>query len=266
VIQRKINLLTYKIALDDAKAKHDANPSDKLLSAYYELAREKYSNLLDYDVSVITAELAKEDAQTALETAQANLAKTVLAAPIDGIVSSVNYKVGETVTVNTQSVFGNGGTSFLTLVDPTVVYVTSSVTEGDIAGVKIGQTMKMSIDAASLANIEGVVTDIQSAPNIASSGIVTYTVTGRLSDPDVSVLEGMSVVITFIKSEKSGILLIPVKAVTTDADGIQTVNAKKADGTIEKRTVETGLSNGVSVEVVSGLSEGETVVIGSVAK
>ena len=117
-----------------------------------------------------------------------------------------------------------------------------------------------------VGGIAGTVTDVTSSPNIANTGIVTYTVTGTLDDPDVDVLAGMSAVITFIKSEKDGVLLVPVKAVSLSTDGIQTVNVKKADGTIEKRTVETGLSNGVQTEVVSGLTEGETVVIGSVSK
>ncbi len=264
VVQRKVNLLQLKIQRDDAKAKAAANPDDALLAAQYELAKEKYSNLLNYDVSILTAELAKEDAQTAVETAQANLQKTVLTAPIDGVVNAVNYKVGETVTV--QNGGFNANSSFITLIDPTVVYVTSSVTEGDIAGVKIGQVMKISIDALSLTGLAGTVTNITTSPSIASSGIVTYVVTGTLDQPDIGVLDGMSTVITFIKNEKDGVLLIPVKAVSISSEGVQTVTVKKADGTTETRTVETGLSNGVTTEVVSGLSEGETVVIGSTSK
>ena len=265
VVQRKINLLTQKIKLADAKAKYELDKTNELAGLNYELEKERYSNLLNYDVSVITAELAKEDAQTALESAQANLEKTVLLATMDGTVSAVNYKVGETVTVNANNPFSTS-TAFITLIDPTVVYVTSSVTEGDIAGVKIGQTMKITIDAATLTDIAGKVTDVTSSPNIATTGIVTYTVTGTLDDPNVEILAGMSAVITFIKSEKDGVLLVPVKAVSLSTDGIQSVNVKKADGTIEKRTVETGLSNGVQTEVISGLTEGETVVIGSVSK
>lgn len=264
VVQRKVNLLQLKIQRDDAKAKAEAKPDDALLAAQYELAKEKYSNLLNYDVSIITAELAKEDAQTAVETAKANLQKTVLTAPIDGVVNAVNYKVGETLTV--QNGGFNATSSFITLIDPTVVYVTSSVTEGDIAGVKIGQVMKISIDALSLTGLAGTVTNITTSPSIASSGIVTYVATGTLDQPDIGVLDGMSAVITFIKNEKDGVLLIPVKAVAISSEGVQTVAVKKADGTTETRTVETGLSNGVTAEVVSGLSEGETVVIGSTSR
>ena len=265
VIQRKINLLTEKIALANAKAKYVANPSDALTAANYELETERYDNLLNYDVSVITAKLNMEDAQTALDSAKADLSKTVLTASIDGVVSAINYKVGDQVTA-VRVGFNGTTTAFITLIDPTVVYVTASVTEGDINGVKIGQAMKISIDAASLSNVDGTVTDVSNSPSVASTGIVTYTVTGTLANPDVPVLQSMSCVITFIKQEKDSVLLIPVKAVSTSSEGIQTVNVKKADGTIESRTVTTGLTNGVSVEVVSGLSEGETVVIGSLSK
>ncbi len=265
VIQHKINLVTDQIALTNATTAYNGNPNDTMTQLQYQLAKERYSNLVNYDVSVITAKLAMEDAATALATAKSNLTQTVLTATVDGVVSAINYKVGDSFTVS-QNGFNTNANTFLTLIDPSVVYLTSSVTEGDIASVKAGQTMKISVDAASLVNVPGKVTAVSETPSIASTGIVTYTVTGTLDDPNVDVLQGESAVITYLKTEKDNVLYIPVKAVTTSSDGIQTVNVKDSAGKVTKVEVTTGISDGTNVEVVDGLTEGQTVVIGSISQ
>ncbi len=73
----------------------------------------------------------------------------------------------------------------------------------------------------------------------------------------------MTAFITFLKKEKTDVLLVPNKAIFVE-DGKQYVNVKQSDGKTKKTAITGGLTNGIQTEVVEGLKQGETVVIGGV--
>jgi HlyD family secretion protein len=227
----------------------------------------KLQNLQGSSSSLTNALYAIEEAKLKVESAENDLVKTRITAPIDGTVLSVSAKAGETASQQTNrpgTVMGTGGgTGVITLCDPAVVYLTASVTEGDITGLSVGQTIRVTVDALGEENISAEIYSISSIPAADASGIITYEVVGILDEPNPDLRDNMSAFLTFVKKEKFGVLLIPNKAVFVE-DGRQYVNVETAEGVYEKRAVTGGLSNGTQTEIADGLSAGETVAVGSV--
>ena len=222
------------------------------------------------NASISNAEFALEEAKLKLEEAKKNLDKVKLYASIDGQVLSVSRKPGESVAAQNDSpgalFFGTGGSgnSFITLCDTTKIYLTANITEGDIVSVKKDQVIQVRIDAIGDDIFYGSVTNVDSIPTTDANGITTYTVTCLLLETSNVIKDGMNAYITFVRRENKNVLLIPNKAVFMENE-LQYVNVVRSDGTYEKRKVVCGLSNGVQTEAVSGLEEGETVLVGRIS-
>jgi RND family efflux transporter MFP subunit len=268
VNQREINQMESKIKVDEAKTKWDEKPDDASLKAAYELEQKKYQNLVNNNSTIQNAKLSVEEAKNKLQEAKNNLNKIYLKAPIDGEIMNLNYKVGEVVTGSQSGTNNNSassGSAFMTIVDPSVIYVKATATETDISGIEIAQQMRVAIDSVSLENVAGEVVSVSDTPSIDSSGVVTYEVTGKLAEPNEMIKDGMTSFITFLKKEKTDVLLVPNKAIFVE-DGKQYVNVKSSAEEPDKRAITGGLTNGIQTEVVEGLKEGDTVVIGGVQK
>ncbi|MCL2352444.1 MAG: HlyD family efflux transporter periplasmic adaptor subunit [Firmicutes bacterium] len=255
-------------SLSKAKSDYAQTISDTTVSLQLkQISADMNKNSND---SVSSANFTLEEAKIALDKAQANLKQVKLYAPIDGQILSISKNVGEKVTASANSpgqmIFGTGesGNNFMTLCDVTKIYLTASITEGDIVGVTKGMPIRVTIDAIGADVFTGTVTNINSIPTTDSNGITTYTVTCMLDDTSDVIKDGMNAYITFVKKEDKNVLLVPNKAVFME-DSLQYVNVVKADGTYEKRKVVLGLSNGVQTEVTSGLQAGENVLVGKVS-
>jgi HlyD family secretion protein len=219
--------------------------------------------------SIANAEFALEEAKLNLEEAENKLDRVKLYAPIDGQILSVSRSVGESVSEQSGPsdvmFFGTSGSSsnFMTICDITEIYLTVSITEGDIVSVAKDQVIRVTIDAIGEEVFTGVVANVNNIPTTDSNGITTYTVTCLLDNTSDIIRDGMNAYITFVQKEIKNVLLTPNRAVFIE-DEMQYVNVVKADGSYEKRKVITGLSNGVQTEVTSGLEKGETVLVGRV--
>ena len=229
----------------------------------YDLQRLKVDNLIASTMSLVNAELSLADAATRLSDARAVLDQTMLYAPVAGKVLEIAFEPGDDVLARTSTSSTGSAADFMTLYDPSLVQLVANVNEGDISSLEVGQDMRISVDALYLENQKGTVTEVSIMPKIDNTGIVTYAVTGVVEQPDERILDGMSVFVLFLKKEKTDVLLVPNKAVYME-DGKQHVQVQMADGTLEKRAVVLGLTNGSSSEVIEGLNAGENVVTGGV--
>jgi len=230
-------------------------------SQNYDIQKLKVDYLRQSDAAVTTAQLALEDAKARLAQAQDDLAQTDIKAPVAGIVKSVAIEPGDLVSAATVS----STTSLMTIAQTDTVQVTANITETDITGIEVGQAMRITVDALSLENQAGSVSEISLTPKIDSTGIVTYLVTGTFTDPDARILDGMTTFITFIKKENRPVLLVSNKAVYIK-DSQQYVTVQKEDGTLEERAVTCGLTNGTVSEVLEGLVAGDKVVTGGIER
>lgn len=150
-------------------------------------------------------------------------------------------------------------TELCTLTDYDTAEISLTVDELDIAQLSIGQTVTVTLDALPGQSFDGEIAEID--PNGENSGGSTkYSVTVTLPRTE-DMLTGMNAAVRVQLAENDGLLLIPLAAVQEDADGIYVCTGydKSSSEAAAPVAITTGLSDGENVEVLSGLSEGDTV-------
>ncbi len=150
-------------------------------------------------------------------------------------------------------------TELCTLTDYDTAEISLTVDELDIAQLSIGQAVTVTLDALPGQSFDGEIAEID--PNGENSGGSTkYSVTVTLPRTE-DMLTGMNAAVRVQLAENGGLLLIPLAAVQEDADGIYVCTGydKSSSEAAYPVAITTGLSDGENVEVLSGLSEGDTV-------
>ena len=194
-------------------------------------------------------------AEQALDEAQKQLDEATLTAPFRGVVTSVDVIEGDTVSATT---------TIAHLIDLATMELNVELDEIDIPGVKLGQEAIIELDALPALNLEGRVTTIHPVPTVEAD-VVFYEVRIDFDAPQGSGLRvGMSAEADIIISERSGVLLVPDRAIKQDSQGNPIVYVM-VDEQIEERPVVIGISDGYQTEIVSGLEEGE-IVVGTMAE
>lgn len=203
------------------------------------------------EIAILEAQVA--GARTNLELAELRLRQAMLEAPIDGRVANVLIREGE------QAV---PGAPALTLVNEDAFHITTSVDEIDIDRVQVGQPVQITLDALPEQPVDGVVSEI--APTSTSTtGVVTYLVTINIDEGEAAGLRpGMSASSSITVEEIDDVLVVPNWAIRLNRDtGEAFVLVRQPDGTVAEQVIVTGLRNEQFSEVLSGLSEGDTVVL-----
>lgn len=178
----------------------------------------------------------------------------ILTSPCDGIVVSVSYTDGSDV---------KAGEAIVTIAKTSAVSISVSLSEEDVTDLSIGQNAEISLTSYEGQTFPATVESIAASPSRSGSASVTYAVTAKMTDPNTKkVFVGMSGEVEFIKKQKKDVLYVSDQAITFE-DGISSVLLKSADGSTKKTTVTTGFSNGQYVEILSGLKEGDTVLVES---
>ncbi len=216
--------------------------------ATYDLLREAPSA---EEQAILDAQVAS--ARTNLEISQLRLRQAQLIAPIDGQVANVLIRQGEQAAP---------GAPAMTVLNEDAYHITVQVDEIDIDRVKVGQPALITLDALPDAPVEGTVSEI--APTSTStSGVVTYLVTINIDDDDAGDLRpGMSASAAITVDKIDAVLVVPNWAVRLDREtGEAFVLVRQPDGTVAEGAVQTGLRNEQFSEVVSGLNEGDVVVL-----
>jgi len=235
---------------------------DRLTEAKQKLARGEGEGVFETGILSVTdfwtlraAQLGMEKAQLALDMANDDLGKAVILAPFDGVVAAVNVKPGDTL-----SAIDYATRTIVELVDPGKMELNAEVDEMDIPNVKLGQRAITSVDALPDVKLEGKVTSISSLAT-EESGLILYKIKVGFDVPEGSELKaGMSATADIIISERSSVLLVPSRAIGQDSQGNPVVKVM-VNGQIEERAVVSGITDGYQTEIVSGLNEGDTVVI-----
>jgi len=207
----------------------------------------------DAKSAVEAAEAATAAAQAQTRTGEARLAKSQLAAPIDGVVALRAVNVGDRV----ENMGGSG--PLFRIVDNRLLDLTVSVPSSRLSSVKIGQIIVFTTDALPGRTFTGKVMFINPAIDAASrSAKIVVEVPNR----DGQLKGGAFVKGRIVVANRPGVLQVPREALLNWSLEQQTADVFLARGDrAEKRTVKTGQSNGVTVEVVSGLEPGDPVVV-----
>lgn len=303
----KASSIQAKVALDQAKRNFDRNNqlhNDKVISdAEYEAAKlqsdQANANYETAQEQVNAASFSVKSAEAQFSQAQDNLKKTKIYAPMDGIVSLVNVKLGERVVGTAQM----AGTEIIRIADLSNMQAEVDVNENDVLRISLGDTADIEVDAYINKKFKGVVSQVSySATNtinqvISTSQATNFTVKMKLVKESYSDLikpelgkkfpfrPGMSATVDIKTDSRSNVLTVPIQSVTTreekdlnqkDEDFAKTTKAEKSaasekkevkeivfvaeGGKVKAKEVKTGIQDASYIEITSGLKEGESVI------
>jgi macrolide-specific efflux system membrane fusion protein len=144
--------------------------------------------------------------------------------------------------------------------------VTASVVESDLSSVKVGQKVAITVSAVN-ASLTGTVASIALAPSTTSgsSSVVSYPVTVSIDGSNDQLRAGMSAQASITVAQAANVLEVPTAALS-GSNGNYVVRVLAADGTATAIPVEVGLVTTSGAEIKSGLTEGQTVVTGTVSQ
>lgn len=203
-------------------------------------------------------------AQTAYNSAwmlYQQISPTILA-PISGTVSGLSLQVGSVITVsqttNTQNnTTSQSATKIASIKTKALPNVSVNLTEIDVPKIKIGDKATVKFDAFPDKTYTGKVVSMDTA-GTTSSGVTTYPTVIRLDTQSSNILPNMAASASIITYTKDNVLSVPSSAVQNQ-NGASYVRILK-NGKLVQIPVETGLSSDTQIEIMSGLSEGNTVV------
>ncbi|MEP7125477.1 MAG: efflux RND transporter periplasmic adaptor subunit [Byssovorax sp.] len=249
---------------------------------------EKAETQLKLDQSRRTAQKQlTAQSQGQLETALYNQSRATLTAPIDGTILELNHKVGERIRGSDFSedvVLLMGGLAFME--------VKAEVGEHEVVGIHEGDEATVEIDAMPDKQFKGHVVAVGKNAQIKNQGtdaeVTTFFVRVGLEAPPEGALPGLSASVAIATATHPKVLTVPIQAVTSrepkksdaGAEGdagatsasasnaggkakpAKVVFVVAADGTAQMHVIHTGIASRADVEILDGLSEGDTIVDG----
>ncbi|HOQ46511.1 MAG TPA: efflux RND transporter periplasmic adaptor subunit [Bryobacteraceae bacterium] len=230
----------------------------------YQLALNRQMTALR-NISVSRADVARAKAQVAqaramLDRAEEDLRNATIVSPMDGIVLSRDVEVGD--AVSSILVLGSQATKIMTLGDVSDVYVLGKVDEADIGKVYLGQPARIVVESFKDKKFVGRVTKI-SPLGVEKDNVTTFEVRVSIHNPSGELKANMSANAEIILEEKKNVLLVPEAAVIYDRQRNTFLEIPDPASETGRRriAVKLGISNGVKTELVSGLQEGEQVIL-----
>ena len=258
-----------------------ANLSSAQSSLNYEQANyNRYKTLFDkglvsandFETAKLSYLRAKDQVVTSAQSvqrAQTNLGYATITSPIDGVVLSKSVEEGQTVAASF-----NTPELFTIAKDLTDMRVIADIDEADIGGVKDGQRVTFTVDAFPDDMFQGTVTQVRQQAT-TESNVVTYEVVISAPNNDLKLKPGLTANVTIYTLEKPDVLAVsskalrftPIEAILAEGQKIEDVEARQKVWTLEGNTfkahaVETGITNGMLTEVVSGIAAGTEVLTG----
>ena len=245
---------TRDLALANLKqAEQDLQRADKLIEQNL-ISRESFERV----------ELSYKTARASYEQAQDTYRKTKIYSPISGKIMKVNVEEGETAVMGALNY---GGTVMMTVADMSQMIVVVKIDETDVPDVRVGEQAEVIADALPDSIYNGTVIKVGLMPiqsQLSTDEVTDFEVEIELHDFSKLLRPGMNVKSDIITSEKTDILKIPIQASgkrEVDDELVETVFLIQ-NGKAVLREIVVGVSSGEETEVVSGIEEGDTVVVG----
>ena len=257
-----------KSSMDRAhKLYHDGLISEAVMEdaeKAYQLALNKQMSATR-NLAVARADIARAQAQVAqaeavLDRDSEDLRNSTIVSPLDGLVLSRDVEVGD--AVSSILVLGSQATLVMTLGDVSEVYVKGKVDEADVSRVYMGEPARITVESLKGKKFDGKVTKI-SPMGVEKDNVTTFEVRVSIRNPSGELKANMSANAEVIQEEKQNVLLVPETAVVYDKDRktfLEVPDANAKDGR-RRVSAKLGISNGVKAELVSGLKEGDKVIL-----
>jgi HlyD family secretion protein len=311
--RNKADLARMKSDLDRSESLY----KDRLMAAQdYELKKSTYEAELavvrQSEVRLVQARAQREQTAAQLSSAQKKIAQvraglTRLAdvlqkydayAPLNGIVTNLSVRVGETVVPGIQN---SPSSTIMTIADMSLITAEVKVDETDIVNVRLNQVADITVDAIPNRSFKGHVIEIGNTAIVRSTGVAAsqsavssqeakdFKVVIAVDNPDDEIRPGLSATAKITTATRPSVLTIPIQALTVrqkgdlakkpekgaaqaaapdavteralkeEIQGVFVINKGKA----EFRKVETGITGTTDIEVVSGLQQGDEIVTGT---
>ncbi|WP_425801099.1 efflux RND transporter periplasmic adaptor subunit [Desulfitobacterium sp. Sab5] len=213
------------------------------------------------------AENQVSQAKLSLTQANTTLANTTLTAPADGIITAVNTQAAGTSassgSQNSGSSDVSNNSSLITLMGNTdTMQVVVPVNQVDIAKIKTGLSVDLTLDAYPNQNFSGTVTQVNPTGD-TQNGVTTFGVTISAPNSNNLMKPGMSANVSIIIEQKGNVLTVPSSAVHTNgSEKTVSLAPSSNSGTPIVQTVQIGLDDGKNAEVIQGLKAGDRVIVG----
>jgi HlyD family secretion protein len=227
------------------------------------------------EANLENAQAVVEQRQAALDQARLDLDRTVLRAPIDGIIIKRDVNPGQTVAVSFEA-----KTLFKIANDLREMEVHGKIDEADVGQLKVGQAARFTVDAYPDRTFSGQVLQIRKSPEVVQN-VVTYTAIISAPNPDLLLLPGMTAQLRIVVSDTGEVLKVPNQALRFRPNGSgppsDRKNANQAasseasatlwlvgeDGRPNPTAVRLGASDDNSTALLEGrLSEGQQLIVG----
>jgi multidrug efflux pump subunit AcrA (membrane-fusion protein) len=240
-----INTAINNLTLADEKLK---NAQFDLALAEQTLALEKAGAIAE---QIIGQEAQLEQARAQVENLKIQISKAIISAPISGVVTKQDAKVGEIVSANVPIV---------SLISESQFEIEADVPEADIAKIKPGDMASVTLDAyGNDVVFQGKVVSIDPAEKIIE-GVATYKITVQFLDQDERVKSGMTANIDIAGQKKEGVVAISQRAIIAK-NGDKFVNILDGEKISEKKIITGFRGSDGYVEIVEGIKEGDMIII-----
>ncbi|MDY0811061.1 efflux RND transporter periplasmic adaptor subunit [Kitasatospora purpeofusca] len=227
------------------------------------------------EAAVAQAEQQLATARTNLSNAQTALAGTTLTASVDGTVASVAARAGDTVGATGGGSSATGAKStgssatapsgFIVLTNPTGMQVTANFSELDSLKLKKGEAATVTLNAQSDSRFNASVLSVSPLPVSGSGGgsaAVQYSATLQISGDTSKLRTGLSATVSVVTGEADDALSLPTSALS-GTGASRTATVVHQDGSTERVTVGVGVEGDTTVQVLTGLAEGDKVELAS---
>ncbi|MCK9625265.1 MAG: efflux RND transporter periplasmic adaptor subunit [Bacteroidales bacterium] len=261
-LQQKAQLVQIELSYKRNKSLYEqkaiSESEYETAMANYEVAKEQLN----------AAEYTIKSSEASLKEARENLTKTVIYAPMSGIISKMSIERGERVVGTSQM----AGTEMLRIANLENMEVLVDVNENDIIRLKQCDTAEIEVDAYPGRKFKGIVTQIaNSAKNIDSSveqvtnfevkvSILPESYNDLLSQNIIPFRPGMSASVSILTNKKAGVITIPLQSIIS-RDLKEQVWVLNDDNTVSAKIITTGIQDLSSIEVTSGLNKEDKVVV-----
>jgi len=269
-LKAQVTLAEREAVAADARARAvclNADNAQREADRQITLSKRRLASEEAVDRAITAAQAGKADCEAAQATArvqaarlgvaQANLEKTRLTAPFDGVVAEVSGELNEYVTPSPP---GIPTPPAVDLIDDICFFISAPIDEVDAAKVRLGAKARVTLDAFGERSFPGTLRRIAPYVLDVEKQSRTVEVEAEITDPphDPPLLAGYSADVEIIVDRREGVLRVPTAAIRAEG-GVLVLDIET--GLLEEREIETGLSNWDQTEVTSGLEQGELVVL-----
>ena len=266
-----VRINTIDIERQEVRIKNLERQYERSKSLYEQdlIGEQEYESLLNQldlvRIDFLSSQESLAQAEAQLDQVLDQLSKTQIISPIDGVVTSLDIKVGETAIASSTNI---PGSSLMTIANPASIYTEVLVDEADIANIEIGQRAEIVAIAYPDQPMQGVVRFIANTAKIAEGRTgLSFVVKIDITNPGNVVLRpGMSCRAEIFTQQEQSVAAIPVEAIIFEEDRAELrseyfifVN----DGGVARKTkVEVGLSDDEYQELVSSVDDDIEIVVG----